>query len=141
MAEQKRLYRSVEERVIGGVAGGIGRYLAIDPVYVRLAFVVLSLFNGMGVLIYFIMWLLLPVEGSTLPAGEEVIKSNLEDMRRQAQRFGFSRGGSGAAIGGLVLVVLGMVFLLREFFPALPEGLLWPILLIAAGAYLVVARR
>jgi phage shock protein C len=63
----QRLMRSRTEKIIAGVAGGIGQYLAIDPVIVRLAFAALSL-TGVGVLLYLILWLIMPREGSGRPA-------------------------------------------------------------------------
>ena len=79
----QRLMRSRTEKIIAGVAGGIGQYLAIDPVIVRLAFAALCL-TGVGVLLYPILWLVMPLEGSTTPAPGQV----LNEMRQQAQRVG-----------------------------------------------------
>jgi phage shock protein C len=79
----QRLMRSRTEKVIAGVAGGIGQYLAIDPVLVRLAFAALSL-TGVGLLLYPILWLIMPLEGSQRPAPEEA----LEEMRRHAKGIG-----------------------------------------------------
>ena len=62
----QRLMRSRTDKVIAGVAGGIGQYLAIDPVIVRLAFVALC-FTGVGVLLYPVLWLIMPVEGGQHP--------------------------------------------------------------------------
>jgi phage shock protein PspC (stress-responsive transcriptional regulator) len=61
MNEQpKKLFRSRQERMIGGVAGGLGEYLNIDPTLMRLAFVILTFFGGSGIPIYLIMWLVIP---------------------------------------------------------------------------------
>lgn len=61
MSEQpKKLYRSRQERMIGGVAGGLGEYLNVDPTLMRLAFVILTFFGGSGIPIYLIMWLVIP---------------------------------------------------------------------------------
>ena len=59
----QRLMRSRTDKMIAGVAGGIAQYLAIDPVIVRLAFVALC-FTGVGVLLYPVLWLVMPVESS-----------------------------------------------------------------------------
>lgn len=79
----QRLMRSRTDKVIAGVAGGIGHYLAIDPVIVRLAFVALA-FTGVGILLYPVLWLIMPVEGGQRPAPEQVF----DEMRQQAQRVG-----------------------------------------------------
>jgi phage shock protein C len=56
----KRLYRSGRDRILGGVCGGIAEYLGIDPVIVRLIWVLLSLTYGFGILLYVIMWIIIP---------------------------------------------------------------------------------
>lgn len=56
----KRLYRSGREKILGGVCGGIAEYLGIDPTIVRLVWVLLSLAWGFGVLLYIIMWIIMP---------------------------------------------------------------------------------
>jgi len=58
--ESKKLYRSQKEKMVGGVCGGLGEFLGVDPTLVRLAFVLLTIFGGSGILIYIIMWLIVP---------------------------------------------------------------------------------
>jgi len=58
--QDKRLYKSQNNRVISGVCGGIGEYLGIDPTVLRIVMVVLIFFKGVGLLIYFIAWLCMP---------------------------------------------------------------------------------
>ena len=61
MAE-KKLRRSRSDKMIAGVCGGLGKYLEIDSTVVRLAFVLLLIFAGTGVLAYLIAWLVMPYE-------------------------------------------------------------------------------
>ena len=79
----QRLMRSRTDKVIAGVAGGIGQYLAIDPVIVRLAFVALC-FTGVGILLYPVLWLIMPVEGGRRATPDQVF----DEMRQQAARVG-----------------------------------------------------
>jgi phage shock protein PspC (stress-responsive transcriptional regulator) len=65
--ERTRLYRIVNGRVIGGVAGGIAEYFNIDPTIVRILFVLLTIFGGGGVLIYLVMWIAVPEKYSIYP--------------------------------------------------------------------------
>jgi len=55
-----RLTRSTDDKVLGGLAGGLGRYFGIDPVVFRIAFVVLTLAGGSGILLYLVGWLMIP---------------------------------------------------------------------------------
>lgn len=60
--EPKRLYRSRTDTMLGGVCAGLAKYFALDPTVVRLVFVLLFLLAGHGLLIYLIMWLVVPPE-------------------------------------------------------------------------------
>ena len=57
---EKRLYRSRNDRKLAGVCGGIAEYYGWDPTLVRVAWIVLTLLGGSGILIYLIMWLVMP---------------------------------------------------------------------------------
>jgi phage shock protein PspC (stress-responsive transcriptional regulator) len=69
----ERLYRSKNERILGGVCAGIGVYFDVDPTVVRLIWIVLSLLSlGVGVLAYIIAWIIVP-EGDPEPkTGAEI---------------------------------------------------------------------
>ena len=60
---EKRLHRSLTDRKIAGVCGGIAEYLGWDPTLVRILWVVLTLLGGSGIVAYLVLWLLMP-EGS-----------------------------------------------------------------------------
>ncbi|MBO5018337.1 MAG: PspC domain-containing protein [Alistipes sp.] len=61
---EKQLRRSRSNRVIAGVCGGIGQYLGADPVAIRLAVILLMFLAGMPLVVYLIMWLIIPEEDS-----------------------------------------------------------------------------
>ncbi|MCJ7659890.1 MAG: PspC domain-containing protein [Anaerolineales bacterium] len=61
-AEYKKLYRSRGYRIIGGVCGGLGEYLGIDPTAIRLIYIILALWFGSGILAYIIFLILVPEE-------------------------------------------------------------------------------
>jgi phage shock protein PspC (stress-responsive transcriptional regulator) len=129
--EPRRLYRSRTNRVIGGVAGGIGEYLGIDPIIIRIIWVILALFAGAGVVAYILAWIIIPER----PAGEGA---------PQAPE-GFS--SEAGLIVGLILVGLGAWFLLTNLNlipPPLFAALrtirlaLWPITLILVGIIIII---
>jgi phage shock protein C len=67
MAEPyKKLYRSKKDRMLGGVAGGLAEYFSVDPTLVRLLFVFVALWLGGGILVYLIMWIVVPEEPDTV---------------------------------------------------------------------------
>src|SRR5438093_1433546 len=67
---RKRLTRSRDDRVLGGVCGGLGRYFDIDPVIFRIGFVALLFVGGASLLLYPAAWILLPEEGGHRSIGE-----------------------------------------------------------------------
>lgn len=79
----QRLMRSRTDKIIAGVAGGIGHYLSIDPVFVRLAFVAIAI-TGVGILLYPILWLIMPIEGHQSANPSQA----MDEMRQQAMRVG-----------------------------------------------------
>lgn len=56
----RRLYRSANDRILGGVCGGIGEYAGIDPTVVRVLWILLTLLWGFGLLLYLILWFIVP---------------------------------------------------------------------------------
>lgn len=120
--QPRRLLRSREDRVIGGVAGGVGAYLGIDPVIVRLVFVVLALAGGGGILAYVVAWIVIPEAAEYgMPAPERA-------------------GSSTPMLAGLVLVALGGLLLVDQLLPAFSWRFVGPVLLIVFGG-LLLARR
>ena len=59
MEEKKRLNRS-DNKMIGGVCAGLAEYLGLDPTIVRVVWVLMVLLGGVGVLLYLILWLVMP---------------------------------------------------------------------------------
>ena len=67
----KKLYRSREDRWVGGVCGGLAKYLDVDPIVIRLIALILVLCAGGGLLVYIIAWIVIPEEPDSLAVTEE----------------------------------------------------------------------
>ena len=141
-----RLYRSRDERMLFGVAGGMARYFGVDPALVRLVWVLLFLAAGAGILLYIIAAVIVPEEpvgaaaSSASGAGGTPPSSGSPGRPwRWNAPGGRSRDdGGGAIFLGLILVVVGGWFLAQRLIPGLDGRLLWPGLLILLGLVLVV---
>jgi len=83
---RRRVYRDTDSKVFGGVCSGFGYYFGIDPIWLRLAFVLFFLFGGSGFLFYLILWLIIPPARSTAEKlemrGEAI---NIESIQRSIQ--------------------------------------------------------
>lgn len=113
------------ERWIGGVASGAARRLGIDASIVRIAFVVLAFASGVGVAIYGLGWVLLPVRD----AADEV-------PDRGSPRLTIPAGDPVSAVA-FGAVVLGFMLLLRQSGLPFPGWIMWPVLVIAVGVSLI----
>jgi phage shock protein C len=85
--ETKKITRSRSERAVAGVAGGIAAYLGLDPVLIRLLFVLLAFANGFGALLYLVLWLLLPNADSTAPTTREAVQENIAEMQAALEQL------------------------------------------------------
>ncbi len=147
-----RLHRSRTDRMIGGVCGGLGAYLGIDPTFVRLFFVLLALpGGGIGFILYLILWVILPYPGEGVVGGPGTVMTGSSEIAGRAREMGDDLRSAvqnphpqaGLIVGG-ALIILGALYLLDQldlpFLFWLRPGMLWPVLLIIAGAALVWRR-
>lgn len=116
----KRLYRSKTDRIVAGVCGGLGEYFAIDPIWFRLAFIVLAFGGGSGILVYLIMWLVVPeIPDDAVPVTTE--RGNV----------------NGGVVVGVLLMVVGSIALVNTVAPWLGQYV-WPAIFLVGGLALVV---
>lgn len=165
-----RLMRSREDAIIAGVAGGIARYLGIDSTIVRLVFVALA-FTGAGVLLYPLLWIIMPLEGTPAPgraaenrgqAKEAFARdANATGPRTNAQPDVSGNNESEIPVNnlnnldprraspdaqrnrqlGVILIGIGTLALLSILLGPAFGKLLFPAVLIAAGVLLVLRNR
>ena len=60
MEEPRKLYRSRNQRMLAGVCGGLAEYFNVDATLIRVLFLLLAVFGGTGLVIYVVMWLIVP---------------------------------------------------------------------------------
>ncbi len=115
------LRRDPARGIVAGVAAGIARRLAIDPIIVRVGFVALSAAGGAGLALYLLGWAVMPGEGSA--------KAPIERIA--------GRGDTWMAVAGAVLLLLAALLLLREWGIWFSDAIVWPLVLAAAGGALI----
>ena len=156
--------RDKENAVLGGVASGLGDYFDVDPVLVRLGFVFLAFINGIGLLFYLVCWVAIPAQGQDARSREEwadQAKKASEKVATDARRAGEAAAASvreaTGAVGsatrkaaqpartllGVFLIGLGLLLLADELgvmsWPIWASlATLWPVILIAMGASLML---
>ena len=155
----QRLTRNRRTAVCGGVAAGFADYFKVDPVLVRLGFVLLAFVNGIGLLFYVICWVIMPVNeeevSEQMSAGEQVtdeVRAAAQQVRAAGERVvnevrEAQDTGRGHMVAGIILIVLGSIFLLDRLswmfrWPYwLSWGYLWPLILVAIGVALLMRSR
>ena len=120
---RKPLRRSRDDRVIAGVCGGVGAYLDIDPILLRIAFAALTLAGGSGVLIYVIAWIAIPEPGA------EEASIGVSSSQRRGPVVPLVLGGG--------LVLAGAALLAEEILPGIGQ-FFWPLVLIGIGAFVLL---
>lgn len=138
----KRLYRSVTNRRIGGVAGGIAEYFNLDPTPIRLLWLLAALLGGSGFLAYLIAWIIIPEAPVSGTTGNET-PGNSQLTTETTQNTGFNGSGqyNGFIYIGIFLILLGGFFLLKEFLPWYITRFSWALLFIVLGVLLLIPRR
>jgi len=148
----KKLYRSVTDKMLGGVCGGLAEYFSIDPVLVRLIFVLAVIFGGSGILAYIILWIIIPQKpfiitpfntnppsSDSQPSGEEK-KSENPEFNMSAMNINKSQSNR-SIYAGAFLILLGGIFLLDNFVPHFHFGDFWPLILIGLGFAIILNAR
>lgn len=135
-----RLTRSESDKIIAGVCGGLAAYLDLDPVLVRLAFVVLLFASGIGLPIYIILWIIMPNSETQDASNSEIMQKNIAEMGETISKSVNRTERAGTV--GIVLILLGAYFLFSQFgwLDWLSGGIFWPLLIIGFGAYLIIRR-
>lgn len=124
----EELRRSTQQPIIAGVAAGLGDYFKTNPLLFRILFILTGLYSGIGVLIYVVLWI-------GLSTDQDQPQEIEPEQSPSPGKTGSSRSSTLAT--GLLLIVLGLLFLLEEFIPAFYFEKFWPILLVITGIVLL----
>lgn len=139
-----KLYRSRRVKVLGGVAGGLAQYFNIDPIIIRILFVVFTLMHGMGLVLYIILWIVVPEEPFELayPIKNEEARADGQSTETSSVNFdsvppGVKKNSSGRIIAGTILIALGVIFFADRFIPTFDFRDIVPIAFILLGGLLI----
>lgn len=147
----KKLYRSEKDKIVAGVCGGLGDYFDLDPTIIRIIFVILTIWGGVGILLYIIGIIVMPPNPDQVRSSKDDIKENVkksaqtfaQDLRQAAEdlkepvkndRKRLSRD----QVLGLIILLLGLMFLFRNFFNWFNLHDYWPIILVVIGILLLL---
>ncbi len=149
----KRLFRSRQEKVIGGVCGGLAEYYDIDPTIVRLATILLVLGLGFPIVAYIVAWIIIPRRPMVAAQNQNPLPPESQSTHAYAEQTDMAsqmapapmpepnakekNTGMSAMVPGIAMVALGLFALLKGYFWWHWEDLL-PVGLVVIGIYLIV---
>jgi phage shock protein C len=167
----KRLFRNEYEKVVGGVSSGIAEYMEVDVTIIRLLFVLSTIFLvGTGVLVYIVMWIVVPVnndpakrfakfndynkgfnnpfEPKASAPGWTSPLMNADPFKTGSNDTSFrpikKNSETGKTVAGLVLLVMGIYFLMNEF-NIIPfwfnVSKMWPLVFVAVGVSFILKAK
>jgi phage shock protein C len=141
--ENKKIFRSIDDYMIAGVCGGLSDYFKIDSSLIRIIFVLLAMSGGCGVLIYLILWLVVPKEKGIEKEidREEKLEEFIEDVKGKAKSMAkeikidtkIKKTGR-INVFGVALILVGIVAIWNQISPiTIQWNFFWPGLLILIG--------
>jgi len=148
-----RITKSKTDRVVDGVCGGLADYFGIDSLLVRLAFVALMFINGIGLILYIVLVIIMPKAENLDQTPKETIKENVQEMGERIKGAGEELGSAfskkieekhtnHAGWFGIILILIGVIFLLKtlNLIRWFNDDLIWPLIIICIGVWLLIKR-
>lgn len=130
----------MEHSSIGGVASGLADFFDMDVTIFRVLFIITTIFAGGGLVLYAIIWIVVPPKPVTVESRAEVMNdSTITSQTESVADIKTQKGKkTGAITGGLVLIAIGVIFLIN-IFTDLAFRDIWPIVVIALGVIIVIS--
>jgi len=143
----RRLYRSKEDKVIGGVCGGIADYFTVDPVWVRLIAILLLILDGIGFIAYIILWILVPenpkqksTKKTLAEEKVELVKEKVKNHSKESSSKEVIKEKNGHSFMGIILIIIGTLYLIKNVFGWFDAEVFWGILIISLGLLLLMRK-
>lgn len=151
MLMNRRLYRSRTDTILGGVAAGLATYLNTDPALVRIAWAILvPLTGGAALISYIVGWIVVPEEPRGMPVAPPLATGEpIDPADPNAPATAVDTGatwtepepvrsdGRAGVVVGIGLVLIGLWFLVREYLPEFNWNLVWPVVIVVIGLFLL----
>jgi len=142
---KEKLYRSRTNRIFGGVAAGLGDYLNIDPIIIRVLFVGSVFLSGIGILLYIILWIVVPEENifasfnKNTTQSEQTTDNTKTDNTENifTENYYPQKSNNGSLVIGIILIIVGLFLLGVEIFSFLNFSDLFALIAVGAGIGLI----
>ncbi len=129
----RKFYRSKQDRVIGGVAGGLAEYFDVDPVIVRVVFVLAALGWGVSILAYIVLWIITPESPEPYKVKSQDDIDVEADYVAKVHADRERRSTHLKIILAVILIIIGSTWFLGNIFDFIRFAHIWPLILIVLG--------
>ncbi len=136
----QKLYRSRNEKILAGVCGGLGEYFNIDPVFVRILFVVALFSGGLGLIAYIVFWIATPERPLITPSTQNNT-NNLVDNEFSVMPEKKETPTRTKLVLGFILIAIGVFIILSELIPNFDLEFILGLVLIGLGLFLLLANK
>lgn len=134
-AQVKKIYRSEKNKIIAGVCGGLAEYFEIDPIIFRILFVVLTLLNQGGVLLYLVLIFIIPSEA------KQTSKDTKQDTQNMIQKIKINKSGVGSRknLIAVIIIAIGLFSLFHQIYPIswIDVKTIGPLIIILIGLFII----
>ena len=144
--DAKKLERPKKGRMLFGVAAGIANYFNIDATIVRIIFIIITIWGGVGIVLYIVGIFLIPEEGAKDNKEknkekkiEEKVESIASEIKQTVKERKIHRNGGWTF--GLIVLLIGIIFLLSNFVWWFSWSKMWPIILIVIGLIIIASGQ
>lgn len=144
-----RIHRSSKNSILGGICSGLAESLEIDPTILRIIFVLFTIFGGSGILIYIILWIIMP-SNSQIVISKDNLKENFQEIKDRTKKFAhdiklnksIAKTQDNRGWIALIVVLIGLVFLFNNYGlgEVINFGKLWPLILVVIGITLFLRK-
>lgn len=133
----KKLYKSRKSKMIGGVAGGLGDYFDIDPVIVRVLFILTAFAWGVSVIAYILLWIILPENPEEVEYFYDFAMDTEKDSETISNELDLKQKRDRRVVAGAFLIILGSFIFIDKMTDWIKFSYVWPLLLIGIGGFLI----
>lgn len=145
---RKQLVRSETNKMVAGICGGLADYFDIDATLFRILFVVTTFLGGAGVLVYVLLWIIIPTSSSQSVdpkarvtefknEAERFVQSTADQIRKSTQDSGSHTAARTQQLIAIALVVLGILIIVKNILPHISFTFVWPGILVLLGVWLL----
>lgn len=137
----QKLFRSRSQKVFAGVCGGLSKYFNVDPVFIRIIFVVALFSGGLGLIAYIIFWIATPQEplrySPIYPVGDYSEVPPLQDIEEETSEMPKKT----KVFFGYLLIAIGLIIMLGELVPHFDFSYVLALIFVGIGIFLLFSNK